>query len=41
MVFFVLILEDVVDILTGEIVDETDSVTDMQEFSRKKNIKNG
>ena len=29
-------LEDVLEILTGEIIDETDKVTDMQEFARKK-----
>ena len=32
----VVTLEDVLEILTGEIVDETDSVTDMQEYSRRK-----
>ena len=29
-------LEDVLEILTGEIIDETDKVTDLQEFARKK-----
>jgi CBS domain containing-hemolysin-like protein len=33
----VVTLEDVLEVLTGEIVDETDSVTDMQEISKRKN----
>lgn len=33
----VVTLEDVLEVLTGEIVDETDSVVDMQEFSRQNN----
>ena len=32
----VVTLEDVLEIITGEIVDETDKVTDLREFARKK-----
>ena len=32
----VITLEDVLEVLTGEIVDETDRIIDLQEIARKK-----
>jgi CBS domain containing-hemolysin-like protein len=35
----VVTLEDVLEVLTGEIVDETDQITDLQEFARRRKRK--